>query len=193
VTYRDDHDAAIARAGALADALKRTEAERDRLREQVAKQAEVTAPPTNPVALAPPQPEAMTAHEVDALVDALAAGAKQIRISKTARIAGAGSLIVVAFAMCFTAAVLPALLILALGTVALVASALVDHGDHAPIIEAVRDHPEEVVEIRERVTTKGNRWLTITARNGTWARFRSFGTTALVVTLARRCKGATVS
>jgi hypothetical protein len=197
VTYRDDHDAALARASALADELKRSEAERDRLLEQVAKLEQVTKlekvePPRSdpPVALAPAKPSAMTAYEVDELVQALEHGGQRIRAWRIARMAGAGLLILVAIAMCFASRMLPALLVLALGIVALVTSVLVDDGDHALVIEAVRNRPEEIAEIRESVTTKGNRWVTISARDGTSARFLPTATTVLVVALARRCPEA---
>jgi hypothetical protein len=197
VTYRDDHDAALARADALADDLKRTEAERDRLREQVAQLEKVAPapappPPRQPVALAPAPSKAMTTRELDELVETLLTAAKRIRSLNTARVVAAGLLILVALVMCFTSLLLPALLLMALGILAAITSILAEYGDHAPIIEAVRAHPQEVVEIRESVTTKGNRWITITTRDGTSARFLPVGATALVGALVRRCQDATL-
>jgi hypothetical protein len=173
VTYRDDTDAAVARADALEVELKRAEAERDRLREQLA---------------ATPASTEMSKREVDALVEHLDSS-----LAISSPVPGIAMLVLSVPVFLLPGGVSLSVMLVVLGAIALVASLLEKPGDARSVIAAVRDAPDQVVSVRE-VSRRRSSWSnrrsvfvhTATCR----ARFRTSSPDTLLVALAKRCPRA---
>jgi hypothetical protein len=169
VTYRDDTDAAIARADALEVELKRAEDERDRLREQLA---------------STPASTEMSKRDVDALVEQLDSS-----LAISSPVPGIAALALSVPVFFLRGGVLLSVTLLVVGAIALVASLLDKPGDARLVIEAVRDAPDQVVSVRE-VSTRSNRRTVFVHTATCCARFRTPSPDTLLVALAKRCPRA---
>jgi hypothetical protein len=186
VTYRDDHDAAIARAEALQRELERSEAERERLRAEV----ERLGHPAEPVpesALAVAAPTELTVAEVNELVDELDTGLRASR-SRGRRQTGVAFLLIAAGLATFLASPFGALTVTMGGVLCLVAAAVRNGGDQTAILTAVRDAPERVRALRD---TNTGRLQISTGYHAAFCQTRT--SSALLAKLARRCPAAAVT
>jgi hypothetical protein len=182
VTYRDDHDAAIARAEALQVELERSEAERDRLRAQVDR-LEHGPSPMSIVAVSPAKAP-MTAGEVTALVAEVKIASKRAR---DASLFG-NSLALAVFVIMTAVGAFTAPVYAAVGGIGIIAGliGLVSRRDPADVIAAIRDAPEYITAIRE--SPKRTSVIVRTATGSAW--LRTDTPDNLLVKLARRCPNA---
>ncbi|HEY0255197.1 MAG TPA: hypothetical protein VGC41_26900 [Kofleriaceae bacterium] len=137
ITYRDDTEAALARADALEAELKRAEQERDRLRAEVEELRHPKPPPVEPPrALTVPRSEKLTHREVDALVVEVRRGLE--RSSNDAKARVIVSMVVLAFGGVIGTTIGPAtgIMLATVGALALILS----------IAQYARDRSDAVLE-----------------------------------------------
>jgi hypothetical protein len=191
MTYRDDRDATLARADALQVDLKRAEAERDRLRAEVEKlegERKLTPTPAPVRAIVTTRTHALTPREVHLLLNDVEFCLAR---SSSATAAGnviaplilAGSVALFFFVSPLHAAIVTGICLIA--TVATFIEALTN--DDAAILAAVRDHPDDVLEL---VETKDG--ITIVTRTKS-ATCTTPDRAELLVQLAKYCPNARVS
>jgi hypothetical protein len=191
MTYRDDRDATLARADALQEDLKRAEAERDRLKAEVERlESERTAtPPPAPVqAIVTTRTQALTSGEVGVMLCEVESGLRPARSEVDASQAVAAAILIGSVPMYFFLSLLHALIVTGIGLIITVA-AVIDAwtNDDAAIFAAVRDHPDDVLELVE--TRHGIRIVTRTKSATCTAPDRA----ELLVKLAKYCSNACVS
>jgi hypothetical protein len=185
VTYRDDHDAAIARAEALQRELERAEADRDRLRAEV-ERLEHSSEPVPESALVVAAPIEMTVAEVNELVDELDVGLRASR-SRGRRQTVVALLLIGGGLATFLASPFGALTLTMGGVLCLVAAAVRNGGDQTAILTAVRDAPERIRALRD---TDTGRLQLSTGYHAAFCQTRA--PSVLLAKLARRCPAATV-
>ncbi len=203
MTYRDDHDASIARAAALEADLERAEAdrkravaERDGLAVELARVRNERATVVTEIVIAESAP--LTPSEVDALVGDLETRALGARLA-----AGAG--VGIAFAVCvplglaalwvgtmwmFVGCAVIALVVLAGAVVDVVATR---PERWRPVIAALRDAPNRIVRVSHRESATEYRvrhYLTIATASAKLV-IKEPKWTRLYEKLQRRCPGAT--
>jgi len=197
VTFRDDHDAALARADALAEELRRAERERDELKARVdrlehAPGPALAAPPSPTSAIARVRAAPLQAAELARLVGLVQDAAAQ-RSSERA------------VAMMLLSAMAPGSVVLAVlagvgavwisGVSAVVLASMLSisggssHADARAVISALSDAPEQIVAVKQHwrrgvslviIETKEHRLLASGAHNA-----------EMIALLARRCPRAT--
>ena len=181
MSYRDDGDAARARADALALDLERSERERrDLVAEVAALKAEKVA--------ARPAPPALSDAEVADLVARLRATKLDLRGSPPLRAALAALLTIAGLAL-FTVDFLLGGVVFGLGFMVAMTLVAPSEADPDRLIDAVLTAPESVTAIVSIGTGMGRRTLglhTLTSR----AWFRTERPDTLIVQLARRCPRA---
>ncbi len=186
MTYRDDHDAAIARAEALQRELERAEADRDRLRAEVERLAH-SAQPVSESALVVAAPIEMTVAEVEELVGELDTGLRASR-SRGRRQTVAALLVIGAGLAGFLVNPFGGLALSMVGVLCLVAAAVGNGGDQTAILTAVRDAPERIRALRD---TNTGRLKLSTGYHAAFCQTRT--ASALLAKLARRCPAAAVT
>src|SRR5664279_3699715 len=153
MTYRDDHDATLARADALQEDLKRTEAERDRLKAELEKlesERNVTAPSAPVQAIVTTRTQALTPREVHSLLTDVELGLAHTRSNVTIGQGIAAVLLVGSVPLYFSVSLSYAVIVTAIGMIVAL-SVFIDGltNDDAAILAAVRDHPDDVLELVE--------------------------------------------
>jgi hypothetical protein len=184
VTYRDDHDAALARVDALQADLERAEAERDRLRSKV-DELEHGLVTTSTGALAP-----LTTAEVAALVRDVDEVIWKLTDRRAARFvwsfAALGALVPMYFAGLSIAWLVMTAILALFGLL----QAPSRHGAEAQAVRnALRDAPETVTTIRELEQRNGMHWIAVSTATDT-LKLPIREPAPLISRLARRCPNA---
>jgi hypothetical protein len=206
MTYRDDRDATLARAEALEQDLKRTEAERDRLRAQVAR-LEHDLKPSPPPPIAPPPPvqaivatapaappvqtivrvhtQALTPVEIKSLLDDVERGFARARSDQKVLTFLFVLSLVGSVPLYFTTVPIMGGAVTFLGLSGLVKNVFVAALNDAPqVLVALRERPDEILELVENKST-----LTIVTRTKS-AVCSTPNRADLLVRLARYCPRA---
>ncbi len=180
MTYRDDRDATLARADALAVELERVGGERDRLK------AELAHVPARALVEVPER--GLTPGEVTALIADVERGIDRSRNATIVRRVGLALAFIASVPLDFARGYWEAGVLL--GAIALFGSAAHAYGatkvDGPAVLETLRERPAEIVEIVET-----RRSLTIVTRT-TLARCETFKVAGLLARLARYCPAAKV-
>ncbi len=202
VTYRDDHDASIARAAALEEDLERAEAdrrravaERDGLAAELAKVRSEHTPAVTEIVVAERAP--LTRTEVEALVGDLENRALGARLGATA---GVGLAFAVAVVMGLAAVWVGTLTMFAVSVavvVILLINAVVsvmatNPARWRPVLAALRDAPTRIVRVSHRESANNYRvyhYLTIRSDRGSLV-VKEPNWTRLYDQLKRHCPGA---
>lgn len=188
MTYRDDHDAAIARAAALEDELERVRGERDELEAKVARLDRAAA------AARPPGERPAAADQDAQLADDLAQVVESGYRARWLKLVGLTTVTLVAFAILVAVSHAGAgqmiavygIAIAAVITMAVVGMVARSPSQGAAVIEAIRTNPERVTRIVELHRQPG---LMIYA-GGASLRVYTYETTELIARLSRRCPDA---
>jgi len=195
VTYRDDHDAALARAESLEAELANVERERDRLRSELERAKHAPPPPLAPEPARPEpvrvQSGPLAQDEIERLLSELETGARSVGNDL-------GAMLVIAMICAMLAifgiagqSVFVAVGGFALATIFLL-GALISRSarpeDWLPVLEAVRDHPDRINSVREQGRKYGA--LIVIETSGHEMRVYTTESAAVLALLARRCKHA---
>jgi hypothetical protein len=201
VTYRDDHDAAIARAESLEHELAKVEHERDRLQSRVHELEHEQQPDTTAAREPRGEPAVRRDRPLDdaELARLLAALENEVEASRIK--SGLGALVAIVILMLLVFAViligqpLMALVFTALIVLVLVgraaASTRAAPASWQPVVEAVREAPDRIISIEQHKPREGwGIWLTVRTADHA-LRVNTSRATELVALLARRCPSAT--
>jgi hypothetical protein len=196
MTYRDDHDAALARAESLEKELAETERERDRLRAELEAARQTPPPPPPqpaPRAMAATRPSPLDKHEIDDLC-----GTLELGVRTTGRNSAASAFIsMLLFSVVSVVAFIGNEMgagILCMGVAVVMLCALVfgrsrfEPEAWQPVIEAIRTHPRRIVSVR--ALSGKRRGLEIRAIDGSLVLYTR-DSAGLIARLARRCPDAT--
>jgi hypothetical protein len=206
VTYRDDNDAALARADSLEHQVHELERERDELRAKL-EVAEHGKPfPSAPGSLAPPLPgmpaaalprevEPLTPSQLRHLLEALEAGASQMRRANGQTLLGAGVLTALTpfaymtvHALAMVTGAFAAFLFVGYG----IGRAGADESSWRPVLDAIRDEPDRIVAIEDHSEGGAkDRLIISTFRHS--LELRTAQSASLAGLLARRCRYARVT
>jgi hypothetical protein len=189
MTYRDDRDATLARADALQVDLKRAEAERDQLKAEVEKlEAKRVPSPAPTQAIVTTRTQALTPGEVGVMLHDVEHGLRPARSEVETSQTVAGVILFVSVPLCLFVSLLPGLIVMGTGLIVAVAALIEARtNDDVAIFAAVRDHPEDVLELVE--TRHGIRIVTRTKSATCTAPDRA----ELLGRLAKYCPNARVS
>jgi hypothetical protein len=194
VTYRDDHDAALARADNLEHQVHELERERDELRAKlaVAEHAVAAQPqvavPMPPLALVAPLPREvtpLTTPELEELLYTLEAGIAEANHKNRRTLVGANVLAGLT-PLAYLVASSPAAVVTGgLGLISLLVYAIgwsaMDETEWRPVLDAIRDEPERIISIENAPP----RLIVNTTRHS--LRLRLARSALVVALLARRC------
>jgi hypothetical protein len=197
VTYRDDHDAALARADNLEHQVHELERERDELRAKLAvaerpiaakPQVAASRPPFALVAPLPREVTPLTTHELEDLRDTLEAGIAAAN-HKNRRTLVVANVLAGLTPLAYLVASTPAAVVTGvLGLISLlhyaVGRSAMDETEWRPVLDAIRDEPERVISIENAPP----RLIVHTTRHS--LRLRLARSALLVALLARRCRYA---
>jgi hypothetical protein len=184
VTYRDDHDAALARADALQAELERAEAERDRLRVKV-DELEHGLVPASPGALVP-----LTTAEVSALVRDVDNAIGMLADRRAGRFVWSIAALVALVPMYFAGLSITVLIVTASLALLGLMQAPALHGAAARAVRnALCDAPETITTIRELEQSLGMHWIAVSTATDT-VRLPIREPAPLISRLVRRCPNA---
>jgi hypothetical protein len=191
MTYRDDHDATLARADALQEDLKRAEAERDRLKAEVEKlesERNATRTPAPVQTIVTTRTQALTPGEVHSLLVDVEFGLRRSRSNVTVGQAIAAVFLVGSVPLYIFVSPLHGVIVTGIGLIVTLA-VFIDGltNDDAAILAAVRDHPDAVLELVE--SDSGIKIVTRTKSASCTTPDRA----ELLVQLAKHCPNARVS
>jgi hypothetical protein len=184
VTYRDDHDAALARADALQADLARAEAERDRLRSKV-DELEHGLVPTSPGALVP-----LTTAEVTALVRDVDTAIGILADRRAGRFVWSIAALVALVPM-YLAGLSAAVLVVTGGfaVLGLVQAPALHSASARAVRNALCEAPETVTTIRELEQRHGMHWIGVSTATDT-LKMPIREPAPLISRLLRRCPNA---
>jgi hypothetical protein len=183
VGYRNDTDAAFARADALEVDLRRSERECDQLRAEVDRLSRaVPEAPARVVAAGLSKPE----------LDALIAELEGSAVGPPSAARGCVMLALALPLFWWPHGALLGLVLAVLGSLAVVGSLMATPGIARSVIDAVRDAPDQVVAVQESARARSSWGKRVVFVRTTWgsARFRTSSPDAVLVALARRCPHA---
>jgi hypothetical protein len=192
VTYRDDHDAAIARADSLEREVDELRRERDALQARLAL-SDASAPDPALTAPLPREVGPLSDPELQTLVDRLAAGMAASRGVNTTLLALALTCAFVGTVAFATFGAWPVALVCGMSCAIFLIFYAVGHRESAaaewqPVLDAIRDEPDRIVSIKRVPQAVGH--ALIVSTTGHSLALRSPQSVDLVTLLARRCRHA---